>query len=396
MNKKTIRDIDVSGKRVLVRVDFNIPMKDGAIRDVTRITKALPTLNYLIEHKAKIILLTHLGRPKGKFRPEYSVRPVAEYLGKVIKQEILCAADCGGKESRDLVDRMRPGQVILLENTRFCPGEEENSPELSRCFAGLGEIYVNDAFGAAHRAHSSTEGIAHFLPAVAGFLMEKEILALSGLLERAEPPFLAILGGAKVSDKITVIRSLFKRVDMLVIGGGMANTMLKAVGYDMGKSRIEKEALAEAKKIIDDAQKAGIPLLLPKDVVAAREFKAEAEPLICAVDKIPADHMALDIGPKTIAGYTQMIEKARTIFWNGPLGVYEFAAFAEGTNRIAQAAAVSKAKTVIGGGDVVAAVERAGLADEFYHISTGGGASLEFLEGRKLPGLEALLEREES
>lgn len=395
MNKKTLKDIETAGKRVLVRVDFNVPMDKGVITDDTRIIKALPTIKYLINEGAKVILATHLGRPKGKFTEEYSVKPVAQYLSSLLGQEVLYAGDCGGEESIRLAGEMKPGQIAILENTRFYPGEEKNDPEMSRSLAKLADVYVNDAFGAAHRAHASTEGVTHYLPAVAGFLMEKEIAVLSGVLNNPQSPFLAILGGAKVSDKIPVMKSLIGKVDALLVGGGMANTLLKAAGMDMGKSLVEDEVINEASSILKLAEKENVRVLLPQDVVLAQQLKAEAETKVTLVDAIPAEWMALDIGPKTVDAYIEMINKASTILWNGPLGVYEIEQFAQGTNKIADAVANSQAKTVIGGGDVVAAVEKAGLADRIYHISTGGGASLEFLEGRELPGIEALQDREE-
>jgi phosphoglycerate kinase len=370
-------------------------MEKGVITDDTRITKALPTIKYLIDNEAKIILATHLGRPKGKYVPEYSVRPVAQHLSTLLGQEVLFIADCGGEESIRKTSEMKPGQVALLENTRFYAGEEKNDPEMSQSLAKLADIYVNDAFGAAHRAHASTEGVAHYLPAVAGLLMEKEISILSDVLNNPKAPFLAILGGAKVSDKIPVMKNLLNKVDKLLVGGGMANTLLKAEGKDMGKSLVEEEVLQEAYYILQEAEKKNVRVHLPQDVVLAQQLKADTEIQVSDVDSIPAGWMALDIGPKTRKSFIEMINKAETILWNGPLGVYEIEQFAQGTNQIAAAVASSPAKTIIGGGDVVAAVEKAGLADRIYHISTGGGASLEFLEGRVLPGLEALQEREE-
>jgi phosphoglycerate kinase len=395
VNKKTIRDIETAGKRVLIRVDFNVPMEKSVITDETRIIKTLPTIRYLIDKGAKVILATHLGRPKGKFVPEYSVKPVAQYLSIILGQEVLFAADCGGEESKKITAEMKPGQVVLLENTRFYAGEEKNDPEMSSSLAKLADIYVNDAFGAAHRAHASTEGVAHFLPAVAGLLMEKEISILTEVLNKPKAPFLAILGGAKVSDKIPVMKSLLDKVDTLLVGGGMANTLLKASGIDMGESLIEDEVIEEARSILLQAEKKNVKVLLPLDVVIAQELKADVEIRVTAIEDIPTGWLALDIGPKTIKAYIEMINNAATILWNGPLGVYEIEQFSQGTNKIADAVANSAARTVIGGGDVVAAVEKAGLADKIYHISTGGGATLEFLEGRILPGLEALQEREE-
>ena len=395
MNKKTIRDISVSGKRVLVRVDFNVPMQDGEITDDTRIRAALPTIRYLRDQGARVVLVTHLGRPKGKIVPAMSVRPVAERLGRLLGQEVMLAADCGGEDSARIVAAMKEGQVVLLENVRFYPGEEKNSPEFITALAELADIYANDAFGTAHRAHASTTGVAQYLPAVAGFLMEQELEALSMALYSSERPFVAILGGAKVSDKIEVIRSLLTRVDHILVGGGMANTFLKAAGNEMGKSLVEQEKVDEARNLLQKARELGIEITLPADVVAADGFAADAAARTVSSGQIPAGWMALDIGPDTVRTFAEVIGKARTIFWNGPLGVYEFEKFAAGTNHIAQIVSQAKAKTIIGGGDVVAAVDKAGLADKMFHISTGGGASLKFLEGRELPGVSVLLDKEE-
>lgn len=395
MNKKTLRDIETAGKRVLVRVDFNVPIEKGVITDDTRIIKSLPTIKYLIEKGAKVILITHFGRPKGKVAPEYSVKPIVSHLSSLLGQEVLFAGDCGGEESIRITSKMEFGQVALLENTRFNPGEEKNDPAMSQSLASLADVYVNDAFGAAHRAHASTEGVAHYLPAVAGFLMEKEISVLSVVLNNPGTPFVAILGGAKVSDKIHVIKNLLEKVDALLIGGGMANTLMKATGKSVGKSLVEDEVIKEAADIFKTAERTNVKIILPKDVVVAREFKADAEAKVVPVDSIPDDWMSLDIGPQTRKTFIETINKAATILWNGPLGVYEMEQFSKGTIEIANAVANSSAKAVIGGGDVVAAVEKAGLADKIYHISTGGGATLEFLEGRVLPGLVALQEQKE-
>lgn len=393
MKKKTLRDVDVSGKRVLVRVDFNVPVKDGVIMDDTRIRAALPTILYLREQGAMVLLLTHFGRPKGKAVPEMSTRPLAAHLGSLLDSEVLFAADCGGEDSRQVAGSMQPGQVALLENTRFYPGEEKNDPEMARALAQLGELYVNDAFGAAHRAHASTEGVAHLLPAVAGFLMEKELTALGTALENPPRPFVAILGGAKVSDKIAVMENLLDKVDTLLVGGGMANTFLKAQGYQMGASLVEEDKLEAARHVLNKAAESGVDIVLPQDVVAAEAFSAEARAKVVALNEIPEKWLALDIGPATIQAFERKIAQAKTIVWNGPLGVYEFEKFAVGTNQVAHALAGSAARTIIGGGDVVAAVEKAGLAEGIYHISTGGGASLEFLEGRILPGVAALADK---
>ncbi|MDX9873045.1 MAG: phosphoglycerate kinase [Clostridia bacterium] len=392
MKKKSVRDVTVAGRKVLVRVDFNVPMENGRITDDTRIVKSLPTIKYLTENGAKVILLTHLGRPPGKPVPEYSVEPVARYLSGLLGREVLFAPDCGGEESVRRIAGMKPGQAILLENTRFYPGEEKNDAAMSQSLAQLADLYVNDAFGAAHRAHASTEGVAHYLPAVAGLLMEREINVLSEAVTQPRKPFIAVLGGAKVSDKLPVIKNLLPKVDALLVGGGMANTLLKAAGYDMAKSLVENEVLEEARALLKNSG-ADRGIILPQDVVAAQELKEDAETKTVAVDSIPPGWMALDIGPKTVEEFSEIIAQAATVLWNGPLGVYEIEQFAQGTNRIAAAAANSGARTVIGGGDVVAAVEKAGLSERIYHISTGGGASLEFLEGRILPGIAALQDK---
>jgi phosphoglycerate kinase len=392
LKKKSVRDVTVAGRKVLVRVDFNVPMENGRITDDTRIVKSLPTIKYLTENGAKVILLTHLGRPPGKPVPEYSVEPVARYLSGLLGREVLFAPDCGGEESVRRIAGMKPGQAILLENTRFYPGEEKNDAAMSQSLAQLADLYVNDAFGAAHRAHASTEGVAHYLPAVAGLLMEREINVLSEAVTQPRKPFIAVLGGAKVSDKLPVIKNLLPKVDALLVGGGMANTLLKAAGYDMAKSLVENEVLEEARALLKNSG-ADRGIILPQDVVAAQELKEDAETKTVAVDSIPPGWMALDIGPKTVEEFSEIIAQAATVLWNGPLGVYEIEQFAQGTNRIAAAAANSGARTVIGGGDVVAAVEKAGLSERIYHISTGGGASLEFLEGRILPGIAALQDK---
>ncbi|MCR4441646.1 MAG: phosphoglycerate kinase [Peptococcaceae bacterium] len=393
MNKQTVRDIDVGGKKVLLRVDFNVPIENGKITDDTRMIYALPTIRYLLENKAAVLIMTHLGRPKGKVVPELSVRPLVKHLSSLLGQEVLFAGDCGGDESARVSSEIKPGQVALLENTRFYPGEEKNDPEMARKLAGLADIYVNDAFGAAHRAHASTEGVARYLPAVAGFLLEKELNVLSGIVNNAERPFIVVLGGAKISDKLPVIKRLLDRVDAMLVGGGLANTLLKASGKETGKSLVEEDKLAEAGSILREAAEAGKEMLLPGDVVVADRFSAGAQARVVQAGSIPADWMVLDIGPETVKTYARAIGQAKTVFWNGPLGVYEFERFACGTNEIAKAVAEAKAKTVIGGGDVVAAVEKTGLADRIYHISTGGGASLEFLEGRTLPGVAVLQEK---
>ncbi len=388
MNKKTVRDIDVTGKRVLVRVDFNVPIKDGKVADDTRIVAALPTIRYLIEHGAKVILMSHLGRPKGKVVPEMSLRPVAERLSELLGREVKFVPDCIGPEAEAAVAAMKPGDVILLENTRFHPEEKKNDPEFAKKLASLGDLFVNDAFGSAHRAHASTEGVAHYLPAVAGFLMEKELNVLGRLLEAPEHPFIAILGGAKISDKIGVIRNLLTRVDGLLIGGGMANTFLKAEGYEVGESLVEEDSVPLAKELLESA--AGL-IHLPVDAVVADRFAPDADSKVVGVDRVPPGWRILDIGPATVAHFANRLSGAKTVFWNGPMGVFEFPKFAEGTFAIARVLADLKdAVTIIGGGDSVAAVKESGLADRMTHISTGGGASLELLEGKTLPGVAAL------
>lgn len=389
-DKKTIRDTDVKGKRVLVRVDFNVPLAQGKVADDTRIRAALPTIQYLIEQGARVILMSHLGRPKGKVKEELRVTPVAERLAELLDRPVAMAVDCVGEEVEAAVDRLRPGDVLLLENLRFHPGEEANDPEFVSRLASLGEVYVNDAFGTAHRAHASTEGVAHRLPAVAGFLMEKELNFLSKALESPEQPFVAILGGAKISDKIDVVDNLLGKVETLLIGGGMANTFLKAQGYQVGQSLVEEESLPLARELLD---KAGHKLVLPVDVVVADRFDAEAESKIVNVEEVPAEWRILDIGPATVERFAQELSKAKTVVWNGTMGVAEFPRFAAGTQAIIEMLAKSQATTIVGGGDTAAAVQQAGLVEKMTHVSTGGGASLELLEGKVLPGVAALADR---
>jgi phosphoglycerate kinase len=393
MAKKTVRDIDLTSKKVLVRVDFNVPLKEGRITDDTRITAALPTLRYILDQKgAKLILMSHLGRPK-KPDKENSLAPVAQRLGELLGRKVTLAPDCIGPGAEAVINAMKPGDVVLLENVRFHPEEEKNDPEFARKLASLGDVYVNDAFGTAHRAHASTEGVAKILPGVAGFLMEKEVKFLGGVFENPAKPFVAIIGGAKVSTKIAVLESLLPRVSTMIIAGGMAYTFLKAQGRTVGTSLVEDDFAATASAFLDKAKKAGVEILLPVDHLVAAEFveTAKAE-LVDGID-IPAGTMSLDIGPKSIALFRDRIAKAKTIVWNGPMGVFEFPAFAKGTEEIAKAVAASKGITVVGGGDSVAAVNQFGLADRITHVSTGGGASLELLEGKQLPGVVALKDR---
>ncbi|MBC7261703.1 MAG: phosphoglycerate kinase [Chloroflexi bacterium] len=391
MNKKTIRDIEVAGKRVLVRVDFNVPLdKTGQITDDTRIRAALPTIEYLRDKGAKVIVCSHLGRPKGKVTEEFRLTPVAKRLSELLGTTVQKTDDCIGPEVEKAVAAMKPGDVLLLENLRFHAEEEANDPGFAKQLAALADIYVNDAFGAAHRAHASTEGVAHFLPAVAGFLMERELTFLGKALAEPTRPFVAILGGAKVSDKIGVIENLLPKVDWLIVGGGMANTFLKALGYEVGASLVEEDKVELAKDLL---QRAGKKLMLPVDVVIADAFAADAQHQTVPVDKVLPGWRILDIGPRSVEAFKTVLQKAKTVVWNGPMGVFEFPAFAAGTVAIAKCLAETDATTIIGGGDSAAAVEQAGVADKMTHISTGGGASLEFLEGRVLPGVAALQDK---
>ena len=396
MAKQSIKDIDVKGKRVLIRVDFNVPRNKatGEITNDTRIQAALPTLNYLLEQDAKVIIMTHLGRPKaGEFEDEFRLDAVAKRLEELLGRPVKKANEAVGPEVEAMVAALQPGEVLMLENVRFYAGETKNNEEFSAQLAKLGDVYVNDAFGTAHRAHCSTEGVGHFLPAVAGFLMEKEIEALGGALNHAEHPFVAIIGGAKVADKIGIIQHLLEKVDTLIIGGGMANTFLQAQGYALGKSLVEEEKIELAKEVMAKAAAGGKKLLLPVDVIVADGIDLPETAASVGIDAIAADKMALDIGPETIKLYQAAVADAKTVIWNGPMGVFEVDAFAEGTNQVAQAVAASDANSVVGGGDSVAAIEKAGLSEKISHISTGGGASLEFLEGKVLPGIAVLLEK---
>lgn len=389
-DKKSVKDIDVKGKKVLVRVDYNVPINDGQVGDDTRIRAAMPTLEYLLKNDAAVILMSHLGRPKGKPDQKYSLRPVAAHLSKLLGQEVKFAEDCVGPQAQAAAAQLKPGEVLLLENTRFQPEEEKNDPNISKQLASLADIYVNDAFGSAHRAHASTEGVAHHLPAVSGFLLEKEIKYLGQAIANPKRPFIAILGGAKISDKIGVIRNLLSRADQVLIGGGMANTFFKAQGYPIGDSLVEDEALDTARALVEDGS---THLRLPVDVVIADKFEPDAEKKTMDMSPIPSGWRIMDIGPKTVEIYSKAIHGAGTVVWNGPMGVFEFFRFADGTFGIARAVAESKATSIIGGGDSVAAVVQSGVADKITHISTGGGASLEMLEGIELPGVAALQDK---
>jgi len=394
MNKIGIEEVAVQGKRVFVRVDFNVPMDDSQnITDDTRIRAALPTIKHLVEGGAKVILASHLGRPKGKVNPKYSLAPVSRRLGELLGKEIIMAQDCIGQELKSQIDKMANGQVILLENVRFYDEEEKNNPEFAKQMADLAELYVNDAFGTAHRAHASTEGIAKYIPAYAGFLMKKEVDIMGKALANPTRPFVAIIGGAKVSDKIGVIDNLINKVDKLIIGGGMANTFLKAQGLQVGKSLVEAEKVELAQELLHKAEESGVKLMLPSDVVVAKEFSETAASTVLKVSEITADDLALDIGPQSAEQFAQAIASAQTVIWNGPMGVFEMESFAKGTERIAQAMAECQGTTIVGGGDSVAAVEKMGVAKSLTHISTGGGASLEFLEGKILPGVAALQDK---
>jgi len=391
MIKKTVRDADVEGKRVLVRVDFNVPLEDGRVTDDTRIRAALPTIRYLLDRDAVVILASHLGRPKGKADDQYRMAPVADRLSELLDRPVIKLNDCVGPEVQEAVRQAKPGDVLMLENTRFHAEETDNDASFARELASLAELYVNDAFGSAHRAHASTEGVAHHLPAVAGFLMEKELEFLGRALSSPEHPFIAILGGAKISDKIGVIENLLDKVDAILIGGGMANTFLRADGYDVAESLVEEESVDTARELI---RRGGDRIVLPVDAVVADRFEADAFSQVVAVGSVPPGWRILDIGTRTLELFKEELEGARTVVWNGPMGVFEFPKFAHGTEAVARMlAALPDATTIIGGGDSAAAVERSGLAGEMTHISTGGGASLEFLEGKTLPGVAALQDR---
>lgn len=391
MDKKTVRDLDVAGKKVLVRVDFNVPLNDkGEITDDTRITASLPTIQYLLEQKAAVILMAHLGRPKGQVKPELSLAPVAKHLGKLLGKKILFAPDCVGEAAQAAASKLKPGHILLLENLRFHKEEEKNDMEFAEKLASLADLYVNDGFGVSHRAHASVEGVTHFLPAAAGFLLEKEIQYVGQAVTNPLHPFVAIIGGAKVSDKIGVISNLLDKVDTLLIGGGMANTFLAAQGYKMGKSLVEEDKLDLAKELLAKAKKNKVNMLLPTDLVMAVAFAPYAEHVTEKVKNLNQAYMALDIGAETSKAYAEALADAKMIVWNGPMGVFEMDAFCKGTEAVAKAVAKSRATSIVGGGDSVAAIEKLGLAKRITHISTGGGASLEYLEGKVLPGVAAL------
>lgn len=394
MNKKTIKDIDIKNKKVLVRCDFNVPMDDDKnIKDNTRIVAALPTIKYLLENNCSIILCSHLGRPKGEFNKDFSLKPIAKELEKQLGKTVIMAEDVIGKDAKEKANNLKNGEILLLENVRFHREETDNDPEFAKELASMAEIYVSDAFGAVHRAHASTAGVAKYLPAVAGFLIEKELKFLGNAVSNPERPFVAILGGSKVSDKIGVIDNLLEKVDTLLIGGGMAYTFLKAQGYEIGNSICETDKIDLARELMKKAENKNVKMLLPIDTKVGKEFAENTESKTVSSTEIPEGWEGLDIGEKTIELYKEELKNAKTVVWNGPLGVFEFEQFAHGTNEIAKALSEINAITIIGGGDSASAIKKAGLADKVTHISTGGGASLEFLEGKKLPGIECLLDK---
>ena len=397
MQKLTVRDIDVRGKRVFLRADLNVPIEDGKITDDARIRATLPTLRHLLDRGAAVIVASHLGRPKGKVNDSFRLKPVADRLAELLQRPVRMTGSALGAGVIDAVNKLRPGDLLMLENLRFHAEEEANDGGFAESLAKLADVYVNDAFGSAHRAHASTEGITHFLPSVAGFLLEREVDALSRLLHDPPSPFMTLIGGAKVSDKLEFLRTLLSRCAAILVGGGMANTFLAAQGRAMGKSLVERDQIENAREILSEAESRGVELLLPSDVVIAPQVHHRAKTQVVAVDAVPKDQMVVDIGPATVEAYDTTLRRARTVFWNGPMGVFEMARFAEGTNAMARVLADladAGAVVVVGGGDSLAAVDRLGLTERMTHASTGGGASLEFLEGRTLPGVEALLERE--
>ncbi|MDD3365837.1 MAG: phosphoglycerate kinase [Sphaerochaetaceae bacterium] len=391
MKLQTVKDIDLQGKRVLIRVDFNVPLQDGIVTDDTRIRSALTTINYILEQKGtSLVVMSHFGRPKGKKDPAFSMAPIAKRFAELLGRPVKLASDVIGDAVQKEVAALLPGEVLLLENVRFYAGEEANDVDFAKKLATYGDIYVNDAFGTAHRAHASTEGVSHFLPSVAGFLIEKEVKFFAPLLENPDKPFVAVIGGSKVSSKISVLESLAKTCDAIVIGGGMAYTFLKVQGHTIGKSLLEADFLDVAKSFLDKAKEKGVRVILPVDHVCAAEFKEDATPIMVDSTDIPEGLIGMDVGPKTLDLIGKELKAARSIVWNGPLGVFEFASFAAGTKAVAKMVGESQGTTVVGGGDSVAAVNKFGYADQIDHVSTGGGASLEFLEGQQLPGIKAL------
>lgn len=390
MQLNTVKEANLNGKRVLIRVDFNVPVKNGVVTDATRIKAALPTIKYCLDNGASLVVMSHFGRPKGQKNPDFSMAPIRAEFEALLGKPVKLAPDVIGDEVESMVKALQPGEVLLLENVRFYPDEEKNNPEFAKTLASYGDLYVNDAFGTAHRAHASTEGVSHYLPSYAGFLIEKEVKYMAPLLENPEHPFVAIIGGSKVSSKITVLESLVKTCDTIVIGGGMAYTFDKVLGFQVGKSLVEDDYLETAKNFLDAAKAKGVKVILPEDHYCAKEFAEDAEPVLVDGRNIPDDLMGLDIGPKTVADIKAALKDAKSVVWNGPMGVFEFAAFAKGTEEVARALADSDAISVVGGGDSVAAINKFGLADKISHVSTGGGASLEFLEGKTLPGIKAL------
>lgn len=394
LNKKTVEDIDVKGKRVLVRCDFNVPLENGVITSDKRIVASLPTIEYLVNNGAKVILCSHLGRPKGEFKPEFSLAPVAVRLSELLGKEVKMATDVVGESAQSLSKQLNDGDVMLIENVRFHAEETKNDPEFSKKLASLADIFVNDAFGSAHRAHSSTTGVADYIPAVCGYLIQKEIAFIGGALENPKRPLVAILGGAKVSDKIGVITNLLDKVDTLIVGGGMAYTFMKALGHSIGDSLLEADKIDLAKEMMEKAEEKGVNFLIPVDNVAGKEYKPDTEDMIVPSDEIPDGWMGLDIGPKTRELFANAIKGSGTVIWNGPMGVSEWEKFAAGTIAVATAVAESGAISIIGGGDSAAAVKKLGFADKMSHISTGGGASLEYLEGKDLPGIVALNDKD--
>lgn len=390
MQLNTVKDVDLKGKRVLIRVDFNVPLKNGVVTDATRIKAALPTIEYVLSQGASLVVMSHFGRPKGQKNPDFSMKPIAGKFSELLGKPVKLASDVIGPEVQAEVKALKPGEVLLLENVRFYKEEEANDPVFAKELASYGDIYVNDAFGTAHRAHASTEGVAHYLPAYAGFLIEKEVKFMAPLLENPEKPFVAIIGGSKVSSKISVLESLVKTCDTIVIGGGMAYTFLKVQGHEIGKSLLENDYLDVAASFLKKAAEKGVKVILPVDHVCAAEFSETAAPVAIDGVDIPADLIGMDIGPKTVDMIVKVLATAKSVVWNGPMGVFEFDAFAAGTQAVAKAMAACGGTTVVGGGDSVAAINKFDLADKISHVSTGGGASLEFLEGKELPGIKAL------